>query len=137
MRTNMKGAARKGFTLPELLLAAAILAFVLCGLLVLFINCVFLNEANRNSTVALSHAQYVMEDIKNTNFYSIKTKIDNGDWDWATAGITARGLNPLPNESIDTSRGSTDNPLEVAVTVTWQDRRQRNRQAALRTLFAK
>ena len=137
MSTKMKGTARKGFTLPELLLAAAILAFVLCGLLVLFINCVFLNEANRNSTVALSHAQYVMEDIKNTDFYSIKTKIDNGDWDWATPGITARGLNPLPNESIDTSHGSTDNPLEVAVTVTWQDRRQRQRQAGLRTLFAK
>ena len=127
----------RGLTLSELLLAAAILAFVLCGFLVLFLNCSFLNESNRNLTLAVSHAQYIMEDIKNTYFSEIKTRIDGGDWDLATADIIAEGLTVLANESIDTSHGSDDNPLEVVVTVQWQNRRQRQSQTEIRTLITK
>lgn len=57
-----------GFTLSELLLAAAILAFVLTGLLLLFINCSLLNEANRNLTIATSYAQELMEVIESKRF---------------------------------------------------------------------
>jgi len=126
-----------GLTLSELLLAVAILAFVLCGMLVLFVNLLFLNEANRNLTLSVSHVQYVMEDIRNTQFSEIKSKIDNGDWDWDAADITAQGLAVLINESIDTSRGLDDNPVEVTVSVQWQDRRQRQRQVELRTLITR
>jgi hypothetical protein len=126
-----------GLTLSELLLAVAILAFVLSGMIILFVNCLFLNEANRNLTQSISHAQYVMEDIKNTYFSEIKPMIDNGDWDWDTADITANGLTLLVNESIDTSRGLTDNPIEVTVSVQWEDRRQRQRQTELRTLITR
>ena len=127
----------KGLTLSELLLAVAILVFVLCGLLVLFINCLFLNEANRNLSLSISHAQYVMEEIKNTYFSEIKANIDNGDWDLASADITANGLTALTNEAIDTSHGLNDNPLEVVVNVQWEDRLQRPRQAELRTLITR
>ena len=126
-----------GLTLSELLLAVAILAFVLCGMLVLFVNLLFLNEANRNLTLSVSHVQYVMEDIRNTQFSEIKSKIDNGDWDWDAADITAQGLAVLINESIDTSRGLDDNPVEVTVSVQWEDRRQRQRQVELRTLITR
>jgi hypothetical protein len=127
----------RGLTLAELLLAAGILAFVLSALLILFVNCVLLNQANRNLTLAISHAQYVMEDIKNTNFTEIKTKIDIGDWDWSAADIATEGLTVLNNESIDTSHGSIDDPLEVTVSVQWEDQRQRQRQTGLRTLITK
>lgn len=61
----------KGFTLAELLLAAAILAFALSSLLLVFINCIILNESSRNLTVAYSALQARMEEIKNTSFGSL------------------------------------------------------------------
>ncbi|MGD9015046.1 MAG: hypothetical protein PVI33_03375 [Candidatus Omnitrophota bacterium] len=133
----MRKIGSTGLTLSELLLAVAILAFVLSGMIILFVNCLFLNEANRNLTQSISHAQYVMEDIKNTYFSGIKSMIDNGDWDWNTTDITANGLVALVNESIDTSRGLTNNPIEVTVSVQWEDRRQRPRQTELRTLITR
>ena len=59
-------ASLNGFTLTELLLTAAILAFALSGLLLLFINAIFLNETTRNTTLAYSAIQTEMEEIKNT-----------------------------------------------------------------------
>jgi type II secretory pathway pseudopilin PulG len=123
-----------GFTLSELLLAAVILAFALSGLLTLFVNCMFLNESNRNLTIATGHAQYVMEEIKNTNFAALKTKIDNGDWDWDGQDIGSKGLTALSNESIDTNATGTD-PLDVTVTVNWKDRGTRDRNTVLETLI--
>ncbi len=125
---------KSGFTLPELLLAAAILVFVLAGLLALFLNCLILNEANRNLTTATSHAQYVMEEIKNTGFASIKSKADNGDWDWSTATIGSKGLTALNNESIGTNATGTD-LLDIVVRVEWEDRNARARNIELRSLF--
>ena len=127
----------KGLTLTELLLAVGILVFVLCGMIVLFVNCSFLNESNRNLTLSLSHAQYVMEDIKNTYFSEIKGMIDDGDWDWDATEIAGEGLTALTNESVDTSHGLADNPLEVIVSVQWENRLQRQGQIELRTLITR
>ncbi len=124
----------KGFSLAELLLAFAILVFVLAGLLLLFMNCLILNEANRNLTIATSHAQYVLEEIKNTDFADVKTQVDGGSWDWNAAEIGAEGLTALTNESIDTSASGTD-PLDIRVSVSWQDRNSKNRNIELRSLF--
>lgn len=60
--------SNKGFTLTELLLAAAILVFALTGLLLLFINCILLNESSRNLSLAYNAIQTKMEEIKNTGF---------------------------------------------------------------------
>lgn len=65
-KTTRKRSSLTGFTLVELMLAAAILAFVLVGLLVVFINCILLNESNRNFILAYSALQAQMEEIKNT-----------------------------------------------------------------------
>ena len=56
----------RGFTLPELLLASAILVFVLTGMLMLFITCIILNETNRSVTLAYNAIQDKMEEIKTT-----------------------------------------------------------------------
>lgn len=52
-----------GFTLSELMIAALILSFALVGMLLLFINCLFLNQSSRNSSLAYSALQMRMEEL--------------------------------------------------------------------------
>ncbi len=58
----------KGFTLVEVLVAAAILAFCLCGLLATYINMFFLADLSRDFTLANNAIQAKAEEIKKTNF---------------------------------------------------------------------
>jgi len=120
--------SNKGFTLAELILAAAIMAFALSGLLILLINCLFLNIANSNVSIAVAHAQYALEEIKNTNFTSIQSQT----WDKTT--ISAKGLTPLDSESIVVNVTGVK-VLDVAVTVNWKDRGLRNRNLVFKTLL--
>jgi Tfp pilus assembly protein PilE len=128
---------QKGLTLIEVLIAAAVL-IVSCSLVfLLFTNCIILNESNRNLTLAVSHAQYILEEIKNTNFSSIKTSIDGGTWDWTIATLSGHELTALTNEEITTSEAGTDpDLLNITVTVNWQDRGGRNRTITMQTLMA-
>ena len=61
----------KAFTLIELLLSVAILAFTLTSILLLSINCVILNKTNRSITCAYNAIQAKMEEIKNTSFANL------------------------------------------------------------------
>jgi hypothetical protein len=127
----------KAFSFPELLLAAAIFAFAFGALVLGFITCAFLNDSSRSLTQATIHAQYVMEEIKDTNFSEITSKI-NGDppyWDWDSAEIANQGLLVLNGETIDTQVTGTD-LLDIVVTVSWKDRKARDRDIALETLLA-
>lgn len=124
----------KGFTLAELLLAAAILSFTVVGLASLFINVEMLNNANSNLSIATSHSQFVMEGIKNANFSSLSTDISNGAWNYNTAAINVAGLTALNNEAITTVTSGT-NPLDVTVTVSWKDRTLKNRSFVLEALI--
>jgi prepilin-type N-terminal cleavage/methylation domain-containing protein len=121
--------SNKGFTLAELLLAAAILALALTSILTLFINCLFLNTSNNNLSIATSHGQYTLESVKNTNFTSIQSQT------WDQTAISAKGLTPLDSESIVIGVTGTD-VLDVVVTVNWKDRGIRNRSLTLETLIA-
>ena len=128
----------KGFTLPELLLAFSVMALVLAGALSLFISCIFLNETNRNLSVATGHAQLVLEEIKNTNFVSMQSGAINPEtnWDWDNAAISAKGLIVLNTESISTQAVWTGTDrLNVNVTVSWKDRGLRDRLTSLETLI--
>ncbi|MDD2752007.1 MAG: hypothetical protein PHN59_02640 [Candidatus Omnitrophica bacterium] len=131
----MRQLNNKGFTLWELMLASAILIFALSGLLMLFSNCVLLNEANRNLSVAVNHAQYIMEGIRHLSFANIGPQVAAGTWDWNLATLTAAGMSPLSNESIvSTTPNQAANPVSVTVTVNWQDR-GRARTVALNSQF--
>ena len=132
--SSISATSEKGFTLAEIILAAAILAFTLTSLLALFVSCMLLNDASRNLTQAAGHAQFVMEDIRDTAFSNIAPKINSGDWDWDISTITGQGLNGLGSENIDAQASGSD-PLDVTVTVSWQDRSGRSRQVELETLF--
>lgn len=145
----------KGFSLAELLLAAAILAFVSSILLQAAIYTLVLNTTSRNSTSAITHAQYVMEDIRSKNinstgFSNIISDINSGNWsmnpgNWNWNGATPPAL--LTNEKITTccATGPT-NPacttcnagatlLDVIVTVGWDDKTNRHRSTSLQTYF--
>ncbi|MBI5144590.1 MAG: prepilin-type N-terminal cleavage/methylation domain-containing protein [Candidatus Omnitrophica bacterium] len=128
---------KSGVSLIELLFAITILVFVLTGLLVLFINCLFLNASCRNLATALSHAQYIVEEIRGTTFSEIESKINHNDWDLDTDELSgiAYNFSTLPNENINTETFQSGNPLGVSVGVTWKDRNQRNRNTELRTLI--
>ena len=124
--------AVNAFTLPELLLSAAILSYSLSVVLATYVNSIALNDASRNLSIAVSHAQLVMEDIRNTTFASVATNITNGNWDWNTATIGTKGLTALKSESIDTSLTGS-NPLDITVTFSWNDLNGRSRSQALKT----
>lgn len=127
---------RTALTLAEVMVAAVFLTVVLGGILMLFVNCSLLNEANRNLTAAITHAQYIMEEIKGEEFALVEEKIDNGDWDLGAEVISSSPYNfsPLLNEVIDTEAAdSADGTLQVSVNVWWQDRRQRDRSIQIDT----
>lgn len=128
----------QGFTLAELMMAAFILVFVLSGLLLLFTNCMLLNDASRNLSVATSHGEYVLEQVSATTFTGLETRIANNGvngWDLSTANLQASPYNfiALPAENLVTSVFQSGNPLGVSVLVSWQDRGQKNRSTELRT----
>ena len=127
----------RGLTLSELLLATAILAFVLCGLLALFISYSFLIESNRNLTSAIRHAQYIMEEIRDSNFTNLESNINTGTWDLSAAEIESapHSMTALINEAIDTQVSQSGNPLGVRVRVDWNDRNTRARFIELETLL--
>lgn len=132
---NMKKINNRGFTLPEILVTAFIVAYSLSVILTTYVNSARLSEAARNLVTANSHANYILEDIRNTLFSTIDDEINNGEWSKTSAEIQALGLTPLKNETIVTVyySGST-NPLDIEVTVTWLDAGNRSRTYALRTL---
>jgi prepilin-type N-terminal cleavage/methylation domain-containing protein len=101
----------KGFTLVELLLAAAILATTIVVILHIFIGCSFLVEEYRNNTIAINHARLVMEEIKNASYISLASA------QWLGNAISAG------DDDIIVSFSGTD-PLDVLVTVNYRNKRQ-------------
>ena len=145
---------KKGFTLVELLIAAAIFAFAMSGILLMFTNCTFLDQANRNKSIATIHAEFVMEDImeymRNNDLDSLQTQIEEElAWNWDTNTIGNRlgcnppGCNPpyvypcvLNSESITTICVHDSKPLDITVTVSWKDK-TKTRSLKLKTLISK
>ena len=134
----------RGFTLTELLLAAAIMAFVLCGLLILFINSSFLNEGNRNFTTAVAHAQYIMEELRNeSTLQDVKIMIDDQTFpalqDLPSENISVCCYNPPWIDASSSCLASCQNdggdPLGIYVSIQWQDRRERARDFELQTMM--
>lgn len=127
----------RGVTLAEAVLAAAVMVFVMSGILGFFIHCSLLNEGNCNSSVAMDHAQYIMEEIRDTTFSQIQSNINNGIWDLNATVLANAPYNlvVLNNEFIDTEVFQAGDPLGFSVTVIWNDRKQRARNIAFRTLL--
>jgi prepilin-type N-terminal cleavage/methylation domain-containing protein len=101
---------KKGFTLPEMLLAAVITSFALCGILLTYIACMDIVKSSRNVSIATGASQGLIEEIRSAPFPQIVTGYDR-------LGFT---LNSIP-----TSRGivyvddSDPELLLVTVSVCW------------------
>ena len=121
--------------MPELIVSAAIMAYSISAVLLAFFSNYALNETSRNLTIATSHIDYVLEDIRNTTFGSISTGIGSGSWDWNSSSVTSHGLTAINNESIDTSVSGTT-LLTVTVTASWRDLQQRNQSKSVQTLIS-
>lgn len=139
---------KKAVTLVEVLLGMVLLTFALVAVLALFANCIIMNESNRNLTIALSHAQFVMEEMRgevegNTTLLSLRDKIEDSDFLLA-------GLQKLPNETIVACCYNTtsvawccppsgscpdEDPLRIRVTSSWDDRGGRTRSISLESLI--
>jgi Tfp pilus assembly protein PilV len=138
---------KKGVTLVELLIAAVIFAFAMSGILLMLINCAFLDQANRNKSIATTHAEFVMEDImeymRSGDIVPLQDEIDDGTWNWGDSATICNKLgcassSVLNSESITTTYVTATNPLDVTVTVSWKDRAQANpRSLTLETLILK
>lgn len=123
--------------MAELLLAAAVLALTLCGLLTLFTACAMLNDASRNLTTATAHARYILEDVRNAGWTGLEARIGGGGtngWDFTAAQLQAAyTLVPLTNENVVTAVTQSGDPLGVSVTVNWNDRGNRPRSLTFNT----
>ena len=110
----MKSISRKirGFTLVELLLATAILAIVLTGLLQVFIRSSMLTEITRNKTAAMNEALGKMEEIRGYDFDSVLADYDGSVF--ALTQLTGWGF--IEVTSVQTGL------LEVEIAVGWEDK---------------
>jgi len=105
---------KSGFTLLELVIAAAILIMALLGLLRIYIGCFNLNETARNLTAAINGAQKEMERIHSLAFSSISAGTFEID---AIAGADSEGIVEVCNADPEL--------LVVTVTVCWRQRNGR------------
>jgi len=119
---------RRGFTLSELLLAAAILLVAVSGLLAVYINCIFLNASNNNLVIAANDAQYVLEQIKGEPYSNINNFIN---------GFNASYFSNLNSEAITFPGLNIGSKIaEITVNVGWTER-QRQKNFQLSTRIAK
>jgi len=68
---RMKAGSKAGFVLIEAILAAAIAAFAVCGMFLMYVAGLELIRVSKNSSIATSAAQGLIEEIRNTPFPDI------------------------------------------------------------------
>ncbi|MEW6075548.1 MAG: hypothetical protein AB1530_04485 [Candidatus Omnitrophota bacterium] len=113
-----------GITLVELLVAVAIGVIATIAILQGYVGNIFLSEIAKGNTVALDDAVDMLERIKCTPFNELTTKFPNGTINGPAANPYANitGNYTLKGEQIVvTYTNTTGDPLEIMVTVNWQD----------------
>ncbi|MFH2137560.1 MAG: prepilin-type N-terminal cleavage/methylation domain-containing protein [Candidatus Omnitrophota bacterium] len=135
---EMRNRQGKGFTLIELLISLTVMSIVLLGIISGYIGCISINEMSKSTTIATEDARKVIEQMRSYAVSSL-TNITNENW---TTWAAANGLNALDSEQITVTyfdndgngNALDDDPLEVRVSVSWQDR-QRARSLNMGTLL--
>ena len=111
----MNWRTKKGFVLPEMMLAAAIAAFAICGLLLMYVVAMDLIRTSKNASIVTSAAQGLIEEIRNTPFPEIATNYN----------LLKFSVNGVPASSGVVYVDDTDQEfLLVTISVCW---RQGNR----------
>ena len=116
--------SKAGLTLLEVMLTSGILLIAIVALLYTFVNCIFLNESNKEALTAANDAQYVLEQIKSLAFSQIESYTPPVFTNLEDENI------PAPVVTVISSRVK-----RVTVNVSWTDKRRRARSFALTTQF--
>ena len=126
----MKRRSKKGFVLSEVMLAAAIAAFAVCGILLMYVVAMDLIRTSKNASIATSYAQGVLEKIRNTPFPDIPSMIfvvNGTSYPPIVVNTNLTRWNfPLPGNNLPTNRcavyiDDTDPEfLLVTISVCWR-----------------
>lgn len=104
----------QGLTMAELVVTIFVLGVTLSSILMFFTNARVAEQYARDSTVAVSHGEYLMEEMRARDTLA---NITATDW---TAWSATKGLNSLPTETINAVyTNSSADPLEITVNVGW------------------
>jgi len=122
---------KKGMTLVEVMVAVMILTIGIFASLLCFTRSNEATLAARDLTTAVTHAEYILEEM---HTLAALTDITSTNWStWANA----QGLNTLDNESISVIYlNPLADPLSVMVTINWETK-GRNESTFLATEFTK
>lgn len=123
MKTKKKSA---GVSLVEILIAIAIIVFATAGIMDFYLAVLTLSGINNEEAVAITHSANIMEAVRSTPFSNITVNFPNGVND-GTGGnnySTIIGGYLLAGEHIVVSYVNPgSDPLEINVSVNWQDKR--------------
>lgn len=121
----------KGFTLVEVLLAVLILSGAIGGALLLYVSSMVSSQLAWDTTVATSHAEYVLEEMQTRESLDDILTVNWKGW------ATGQGLDTLPDEGMDIMFGDAKaNPLDIQVRVDWV-RKSRANHIILKTKITK
>lgn len=105
---------RRGMTLLELSIGAAVLIVALVGLLVIFFRNLALNENSRDLTLAIYAIQEKLEEIRNTTFSAIYSTYNGMRFEPA-------GFSSEDAEGSISINNSNPNLLQVSIEVSWRE----------------
>lgn len=118
----MQCRSKKGFILPEVLLAAVIAAFAVCGILLMYIAAMDLIRTSKNASIATSAAQGLIEEIRSTPFPKIALTPAVDPQGFKNLNFTVNGI--LLSRGIVYVNDTDPEFLLVTISVCW---RQGNR----------
>jgi prepilin-type N-terminal cleavage/methylation domain-containing protein len=105
--------SKKSFTLMEMLIAVAILAYALCGMLAMYISCFDLISISKNTSIATSAAQGLMEEIRSHTFNDIVSDYD---------GLNFTVNNMPANRGVVYVNDTDPELLRVTISICWRQK---------------
>ena len=107
---RMRENSAEGFSLTELMIAAAVFLLVIAGVLISYIACLELAEVSKNSSLAVYAAKSKIEEMKNTPFSQILAAYNNTTF--TTANLNGIGVCYVDDSNPDL--------LHVSVVFCWK-----------------
>ena len=118
----MKLKNQNGLTLVEVLIAVFLLSVGIVSTLMFFSNAMLSAEFAGDITVASTHAEFILEEMKSRKTLSNVTATDWAEW------ARNAGLPSLPGETVEVFfTNAESDPLEVMATVSWKKKLRNNK----------